>query len=184
MKISTIKNVFRDTTTGMHYEKLLPSALIPTSDPGGKHQFGYVLAPCGDHPALDWDQLNAQLEKNEAHGLGLGLTTLNIFVTEEQLAQRFDYIGPLKFERDMEALVRMYAEENIDFEDREYVGDRAKRLLGDNAVGLAGAVWYTLLKEYLAKSAPAARPVFLNSSSAEPANSDMPDTRSASKENW
>lgn len=187
LKLSTQKDVFLDTVTGMHYERpFVSKRALLLDETGNAPQAGHTLKPCGGHPDLDWslwEKNEGRPEVEAALGYAPDDYAQTLFVTDALLASRFKFVGRLNFEQDMAQQVKKYEEENVDFSNRDRVGGEALCALSKDSGGLAGAALYTVVREYLARTELAKGPVFL-APAGEAANADLPGTVTQSKENW
>jgi hypothetical protein len=158
MQFTQKDEVWRDRESGVCYTrpaKLKPIAVI---DGAGKSTtFGVLLTPYGGHPDLEWDGL-PMLEANEALRERLGFSPhcfgQDLLVTEEQLGTRFERLGVLSREVDLEALVREYEAECCDFSNRAGVIASVTRQLQRMAPCKWTCEVYTLFKDYLAHTPP------------------------------
>lgn len=156
MKFTQTHEVYKDTLTGVCYSKgyaFKPIAVI--DGPGKSSIFGVLLEPYGDHPSADWNGIE-EWEDWEARVAKFGFQPnawgQDVLVTEEQLASRFEYLGELSKEIDMDAAVQQYEQECCDFSKREKVAQSAIQQLQKMVPALWACELYTLIKDYMANT--------------------------------
>jgi hypothetical protein len=154
MKFTKTDDVLRDRETGVCYTRehqLYPIAVI---DGAGKSTtFGVMLTPYGGHEAVEWDgeeMIEAGANVKAKFGFIPQRWGQDILVTEEQLATRFESLGRLSKEVDLEAVVRQYSEECVDFTYRQGVIKAVTRQLQRMVPAMWACEIYTLLKDYIA----------------------------------
>jgi hypothetical protein len=156
LKFTQTHDVYKDMLTGVCYSKCFTVKPIAVIDgPEKSTTFGVLLEPYGNHAAVDWDSLEKLESANtrrERLGFDPNCWGQSVFVTEEQLATRFEYLGKLSKDLDMEAAVRHLEEEHCDFSDREEVARLAIRQLKQLVPAKWACTLYTMLKDYQANT--------------------------------
>jgi hypothetical protein len=162
LKISITRDVYKDKVTGVCYSKefaSMPVALIAGDGPATSR--GAILKLYGGHPDLkEYDIIQEAIgfENAQECTKRLGFYPLNfaqkLFVTEEQLAERFQYLGQFSEEVDMDAQIQQYESECVDFSNRKSILNGAKQQLSrSGGHGLGACILYTLIKEYQSNTA-------------------------------
>lgn len=147
--------VYRDKLTGVCYSKrhaFKPLALIAGPGNAGQEkvkEFGYVLEPYSGHPQAAWDaDIGTQEAEDRAELAGFNPYCFgqDVFVTEAQLAERFECLGTLSQEIDLEATMREYQEEGCDFSDTDNLARNVLDHVQRMAPSLAACQLYALVK--------------------------------------
>lgn len=156
MKFTQTEKVLRDRETGVCYTReyqLHPIAVIDGA--GAAKTFGVMLTPYGGHEAVEWDgmpMIEAGAEVKTKFGFIPHRWGQNILVTPEQLETRFESLGKLSKEIDLDAVVRKYEGECVNFDNRKGVIRSVARHLTHMAPAMWACEVYTLLKDFIANT--------------------------------
>lgn len=159
MKFIKTDEVLRDRETGVCYTRehqLCPIAVIDGA--GATKTFGVLLTPYGGHEAVEWDgmpMIEAGAEVKEKFGFIPHRWGQDILVTPEQLKTRFESLGKLSKEVDLDAVVRHYEEECVNFSNRHGVIKAVTKHLQRMVPAMWACEIYTLLKDFIAHTPPA-----------------------------
>jgi hypothetical protein len=158
LKYTYTVEVFRDKQTGACYTKDFAHKPIAVIDgPGPAKSFGVVLAPyAGPLPADKADSGEILVEGTgymSQFGYSPEDLCQSLMVTKEQLASRFEDLGPVSQEVDLLAAIKHYEEEDCDFSNREYVLKCALRQLQRSGQSSHGdCILHTLIQDYQANT--------------------------------
>lgn len=159
MKVTKEREIFRDKVSGACYEKAYAFRPLKLIDGMGKPtQAGYVLhlaeVPEECYPEGFVDRaFNGELDDV------LGYSPIDfgqqLFVTLEQLEERFEKLGKIPQEIDYEALVQQYSEECVDFSRMSGLKGTLEHTLQRGSQGLF-TCWLYVLLQYLEGTGPLA----------------------------
>lgn len=156
MKFTQTEEVLRDRETGVCYTRvfqLSPIAVIDGS--GAATTFGVMLTPYGGHEAVEWDgmpMIEAGAEVKAKFGFIPHRWGQDILVTPEQLEHRFESLGHLSKEINLDAVVARYEEECCDFSNRKAVIKAVTQHLQRMVPAMWACEVYTLLKDFIANT--------------------------------
>lgn len=153
MKFTQQKEVFRDKVTGVCYSKkfsICPIALI--DGPEKSFGSGVLLTPYGGHADVEWDGCYDEGPEDQLAKYGFAPYSYgqDAFVTDEQFKCRFESLGILSKEVDLEQVVRGYEEERCDFSNRAALLKSAIRQLQNMDPSLWTCQVFALIKDYQA----------------------------------
>lgn len=154
MKFTQKDEVLRDRESGVCYTRVFQLRPIAVIDGAGPvTQFGVLLTPYGHHTDVPQDSSPSDEDRTARRArLGFSPNRLDqdVLVTEAQLATRFESLGVLSREVDLDATVREYEDECCDFSNRTGIIRSVTRQLQRMGPCKWACEVYALLKDYQA----------------------------------
>jgi hypothetical protein len=148
MKYTVSEDVWEDLITGQTYTRDYAIRPLVSFDENGKILKGHTYKPYSFVGEDGLSSLDSKQFGYPAHCMGQSL-----FLTEEQVKDRFKYLGKLERQEDIAQSISHYAEEKCDFTNFAWLAELTMReLTSKNAGGLSQCVQAKLL-EFLLKNA-------------------------------
>lgn len=146
LKYTIIDEVWRDKISGQRYTREFALTPLVSFNVNGEVIRGYVYNPYGVENEEDLDKSNDYQNLGyRAGGFGQSL-----FLTEEQVAERFEYQGKIKREEDINSSIKQYSEENCNFENKNWIAEMSFRdLIHRNSGGLSQCIHAKIFEFYL-----------------------------------
>ena len=150
MKYIVKEDVWEDLITGQTYTKEYSFRPLVSFDESGKIIKGHTYKP---YSFIGENGLMGDESKN--FGYPAYCFGQSLFLTEEQVKDRFKYLGKLERHEDIEQSISHYADENCDFDNLAWLAELTMReLTSKDAGGLSQCVQAKLLEFLLEKAEP------------------------------
>lgn len=151
MKYTIKEHVWKDKITEQTYTKDYAFRPVVAFDANGIAIKGYVYSPYNWVAGVTFSE---KFDDVKQFGYSVYCMGQKLFLTDAQVAERFEYLGKLERHEDIDEQIKYYSEEECNFENLEWLAKHTVRdLAHKNAGGLTQCINAKLL-EFLFKNAP------------------------------